>query len=36
MDLNVSKTGMIKPEELKFILDHRGMHVTDEKFQDLF
>lgn len=36
MDLNVSKTGMIKPEELKFILDHWGMHVTDEKFQDLF
>lgn len=36
MDLNVSKTGMIQPKELRFILNHWGMQVTDEDFNDLF
>lgn len=36
MDLNVSKTGMIQPHELRFMLNHWGMQVTDEKFNNLF
>lgn len=36
MDLNVSKSGMIQPNELRFILKHWGMHVTDETFNNLF
>lgn len=36
MDLNVSKTGMIQPSELRFMLNHWGMTVTDETFANLF
>lgn len=36
MDLNVEKTGSIKPRELRFYLEHWGMIFTSESFHGLF
>ena len=36
MDLNSEKTGSIKPQELKFFLNHWGMQITEVNFNYLF
>ena len=36
IDLNIDKTGQMKKSELKFILDHWGLQVPQETFNDLF
>ena len=36
MNLNSGKTGKINQKELTFYLEHWGMQIPDDKFQELF
>jgi len=35
-DLNLSKTGKIKPWELRYYFTHWGIETTDEVFMEIF
>lgn len=36
MDMNMEKTGSIKPNELRFYLKHWGILISDAEFDKLF
>ena len=36
MDLNLEKTGSIKPEELKYYLEHWGLNLKESEHKALF
>jgi len=36
MDMNMSRTGKISPEELKYFLNFWGMKITEEQFWSIF